>query len=519
MMRYVTHPESALGLEISTSRGSVSITFQPDDERAFVVGRSPHADLRLVGPRVGGVAFHLERRGRSVELFPADTGGTLFVDGRRVTAPLLLAPTAVVDLPGERLVLTTYDATGLAEASSVRLAEAGIAYVAALPSENDTTRLGIETGGPDSDEAIYEMKTTAFVPHHHLSHTLPLGPTGTDVIRASDLFKPPPQLVTDKITRAELYAPPPVPVTPPPVPVTPPPVPVTPPPASVAPPPVSVTPPPASVTPPPASVTPESPGPATTRCARRDTGASTFVGPAHASIGTDTTELDARKLGTRPATVTPRRSSPPPSTWASENPTVISAGPGRHGARLMLRRLGRALRAGGRKSPGDLVVALGLLARRRPLAVSVGTVASALAFAVTLSGAVRLAGYDERRSSRPAAVAMAKPKAPLALPSVAAAPAVVPSLVIRSAPPPPADSATPKARARGVVVDPEVAKAVADLASGRDAQARTAYTRLAARSPVNPAYEALSTLLARAASPDCEKKKAGTEAPCPEVKR
>jgi hypothetical protein len=68
-------------------------------------------------------------------------------------------------------------------------------------------------------------------------------------------------------------------------------------------------------------------------------------------------------------------------------------------------------------------------------------------------------------------------------------------------------------------VDAEVASAVSDLAAGRDAQARTEYTRLAARSPENPAYESLATLLARAASPECEKAKPGTSTACPEVKR
>ncbi len=560
MNQHTMNEESTLGVELSTSRGSLRITFQPHDERAFVVGTSPHADLRLSGPRVGGVAFHLERRGGGVELFPADTTRDLFVDGVRVTRPLLLAETAVVDLPGERLVLTSYDATGLAEATSVRLAEAGIAYVSALPSENDTTRIGIEDLGPDSD-AIYEMKTTAFVPEHvhemkttafvpehrtdldktvsfdgrrteklqvhQLSRTLPLGPTGTEVIRASDLYRPdapvapPVQVITDKITRAGLYAPPPALA-----------------PASVAPPsgaassaafvapapavPVSpiVSIPPAPVLAPvAASVPPESRGPATTRFDLPDPGARGPSPVPHASIGTDTTELDARKLGLAPPAAPLQRSSPPPSTWASDNPTTISAGPRGQRLRIALRRIGQSFKVGGRRGPGQLVVGLGLLARKRPLAVGASAVAIACALALALTGVAKLAGLGKAHGPRAVAASPAKPK-PSLMPSALPVAAVVPQLVIRSAPPPPpADSASPKPRPRGAVVDPDVAAAAADLAAGRDAQARTAYTRLAARSPENPAYESLATLLARAASTECEKDKSGTQAPCPEVRR
>lgn len=547
--------EITLGVDLSTNRGSLRITFQPGDERAFVVGGSPHADLRLQSPGVGGVAFHLERRQDHMELFPADTTRELLVDGCRVLGPVVLEPTAVVDLPGERLVLTTFDATGLEAATSVRLAEAGIAYVAALPAENATTLLGVESESPESDDAIYEMKTTAFVPPHaadihekqttafapmrspdldrtvsfdgrrtdrlpfsNLGRTLPLGPTGTEVVRRSDLAppaapEPPPQLVTDKIPRGALYAPPPAATS-----------------SSVAPPivpaPVLVpravsSPPPAVAVPAPPSLQPESCGPATTRFDHPvpHPAAPPPVAPSGA-IGTETTQLDARRLGLEMHGPAPQRSSPPPSTWASDNPTIMSSPPRGQRLRFALRRLGRALRDGSRKGPGELVVALGVQARRRPVAVSAGAIAVACALALALSGGARLAGYGKARPSRPAAAATTNPTPAPAIPP-APTPSVVPSMVIHLPPPAPAlaASAQAKPRPRGVPFDPEVATAAGDLAAGRDAQARADYTRLAARSPDNPAYESLATLLARAASPECEKATPGTAAACPEVKR
>ncbi len=540
-------------MELATRRGSLRLWFRPGDDRAFVVGNCAGADLRLTSASAGAVAFHLERRGARVELFPGDASREIYVDAGRVTRPVLLRQTSVIDVGEDRIVATTFDATELAQTVTFPRAGAERDRVTAPQRESDPTRLGLpapELAGPVTDA----LPTVAYAPGRtrepapspepprwERTEPLnfaerpvvrePLGPTGTQIVSAAELNPPrapAPEPRPDAVERSETPAPP----TPAP---------------EADPDGVALTRKRDAASEPPA------PKQATIADEPAQRSAPSAASPpAHVDkaperrrkdIGRATTALDVRALAppmvekapARPAT---RRPSP-----AVEQPTLVS--PPARGAGFLgaLGRFARGLATAGKRSPAENLAAVGRVARKRPLVVFTVSIMLACGGAVALTALSRLGPRSAPRTpqpplhsqvARPAGDASARASgalrpAPLGGPRTAisgsAPPAAsespppptsaVPELSIRA----PAPAAEPFASPAPAGADPDVAAAIDALVAGRDAEARLAYARLASRPGANPAYAALAALLTRAAGDVCQGAAAEDHPFCPEVKR
>jgi hypothetical protein len=170
-----------------------------------------------------------------------------------------------------------------------------------------------------------------------------------------------------------------------------------------------------------------------------------------------------------------------------------------------------------RRGASGLLGKLGVLAKRRPVPVALGALATALVGSLALVALAR-DPKPVRPMSRPlvaappkgAPLAKAEPVAPVA--------SSVPSVRVHGpkAPSAAASSAEPK-RAESGPVDPELVEATEHLVAGRDSQAKAAYARLARRSPDEPAYAVAARLLERMAA--CTDPNTRLQVSCPKVKR
>jgi hypothetical protein len=383
---------ATIGIELETSVGLRYATFPPGDDRAFVVGSAADADVRIARSAIDSIEFHIERVGDDLQLRLAHGAQKVFVNGRRVMGIATLGERSVIEFADQSIIAATFDASGLDGLLPVPDKEqSGIAYIMALPGENEPTRV--------------------FPPHPrqinvgvHDFPTVPLmlgdfpGPGFTEQIDLSQLQKPPLERSTT---------------------------------------------------------------------------------PAR-DLAADTTAFDVH-----PASVS---EAPPTSALTARAP----------------------------------LTRLGILAKKRPVPVVLAAVTLAAVFSVFLASASKSLGYATTHVSptRPPTTGIAPPPegVPLILASAIPAASVVIVRTTMVVPAPTTSASLSKATPSQGPLDPELAEATAHLAAGRDARAISAYARLAARSPENRAYSALSELLERFAAPVCS----GTTAAgisCPEVKR
>ncbi len=170
----------------------------------------------------------------------------------------------------------------------------------------------------------------------------------------------------------------------------------------------------------------------------------------------------------------------------------------------------------------SLLGKLGVLAKRCPVPVAVGALATALVASLALVALARDPKPTRSKSPPPAAAAngaiVAKAQPVASSGSSAPSAPSIPSVRVLGpkAPSAPAASAEPK-RAGSGPVDPELVEATEHLVAGRDSQAKAAYARLARRSPDELAYAVAAHLLERMAA--CTDPNTRLQVSCPKVKR
>ncbi|MFO7180107.1 MAG: hypothetical protein DIU78_015520 [Pseudomonadota bacterium] len=92
-------------LELELGDACALMELDADEDRAFSVGSSRYADVRIHGVGVSPIEFYLERRVDAVWLVPAYRGRALRVAGTRVTGPVALELPAVIEFAGRRAIV------------------------------------------------------------------------------------------------------------------------------------------------------------------------------------------------------------------------------------------------------------------------------------------------------------------------------------------------------------------------------------------------------------------------------
>jgi len=191
----------ALGLELETCVGVRHTLFPFGSERAFVVGSSPHADVRLAFAELAPVEFHIERCHDELRLFPASSLQRIRVNGRPVVGSARLAAACSIEFSGQYVFARTFDATGHEACEPPPHEPSGVAYLAALPAENATTRLALPVvprSLRDSDAAAHDVPTIVLRRPPGANAPVQWGPHGTEVLRREQLAQlaealPPPR--------------------------------------------------------------------------------------------------------------------------------------------------------------------------------------------------------------------------------------------------------------------------------------------------------------------------------------
>jgi len=152
----VVDPNSSIYVELSVSGVAHVAEFPPGEERAFVVGSTERASLRVNGVGVAPVQFHLEREDDVIWLIPAYGIADLSVNAISVLGPTPLAERSVVEFCDVRVYAAIREADPLS-ANDDRFATLDIGAQAAresyslrLPGENDSTVLAMRPVRPSA---------------------------------------------------------------------------------------------------------------------------------------------------------------------------------------------------------------------------------------------------------------------------------------------------------------------------------------------------------------------------------
>jgi len=156
-----------LDLEVENDR--TLLEFGAAEDRAFSVGSSPHADVRVRRRGVPPIAFYLERRGDAVWLVPAYRRSSLRVDAAFVIAPCRLGRSAQIEfsrVQARAALRTDNAAADVADVADVEVDDAPtalrestrrsrLAYLASLPDVHDRTEVSasqpaLEIASPSS---------------------------------------------------------------------------------------------------------------------------------------------------------------------------------------------------------------------------------------------------------------------------------------------------------------------------------------------------------------------------------
>jgi len=145
----IVDPDSSIYVELTVNGQTQVQEFPPHDERAFVVGSSARASLRVNGDGVSAVQFHLEREDGAIWLIPAYGVEDLSVDWMRVLGPTPLDVKSMIEFCQVRLHATITEADYLT-ADDDRLAvlepDAQLnseSYARNVPGEEDPTVLAM----------------------------------------------------------------------------------------------------------------------------------------------------------------------------------------------------------------------------------------------------------------------------------------------------------------------------------------------------------------------------------------
>ncbi|HKY34850.1 MAG TPA: hypothetical protein VJN18_02820 [Polyangiaceae bacterium] len=453
-------------LFVELSGAGVHHVFELDsDERAFVVGSSRQADLRLDHPGVAAVEFHIERVADVACLVPAYRGRRLRVNGAPASGAVPLVGRALVALGTLELelkVLHHEDEANATNRSSSAPRPLPLDYAATIPTDTAPTAVAMKPFVPDPLANV----PTQQIPVQRAP--LGLGPQQTE--RLAPVRPQPLQFpqMTERLQPMFPQGRAAVPVEPQQTqrltPMT------APPPSAGRVPALEI----------------RAVGAASTRAEAPQAAGATLANQ-------ETTSFDVAAV----APPAPRNESIDPRT------VVINATP--QGPR----QAGKAVSTKPPLGLNNLLTQVGALTKQRPVLAIGGAAIGAMILSFALVGATRVA--EPKRAPVPptssaSQPALSKPAASApAVPPLPAPPAMV-------AVPLPADTKPPAKTTKGPH-DPELASAVGHLAAGRISEASQAYSALAARPTGGEVYARTAALLSRRAT-SCA---SGSPTLCPEI--
>lgn len=492
-------PQRSLWLEVHHDGRSHVFCCAPNEERAIVLGSLPRADIRVSGLGIAPVHFHFERNGDRIMLVPT-YNAEVRVNAILVRGPVPIPQHAVVEFAGirlEALVRATPPERVDYPSLDIPDRESGISYLAALPTDTQTTKLALDPfPRVENLQAAIETRETPLESRADISrtqrierlapdlqtthvmerlqvvtaaipapgqHTARMERVAPETFRAAAV-EPTPVIGTHRLRRVPTVA------------------------VEAAEPPLS---------PPPPEI-PSSPA----GLGWQETTAFDLDGLKADLAPTPVPQLKAQQQGSTPPLSGPAMPAPPRAAGERSRPPLT-----------------RSVRPPPSSGFARAVSWLGERTKAQPVAMATIALGVAVTLALLMVGVSHVVGRDPRTSasSHAQAIDPAKPnevltgitRAPTPKAPVIDTPAV--PVAIALTPPSPV-SAEPRGGDQGSVL---ATTAAAHLVAGRYVEARAAYAELASAYPKSPAYQAIGRLLERRTSDACT----GTRATlsCPEI--
>lgn len=488
-------PQRSLWLEVHHDGRTQVFCFAPDEERAIALGSLPRADIRVARPGISPVHFHFEREGDRIILVPA-YNAEVRVNSILVQRPVPLPEHALLQFSGIRIeafVRSTSPERVDYPSLDIPDRESGISYLAALPTDTQTTKLALDPfprvanlqAAIETRETPLELRAdfsrtqrierlapelqttqvmerlqivTAAIPAPP-QHTVRMERVAPETFRAAAV-EPTPVIETHRLRPAPIVA------------------------VAAAEP---------ELSPPPPEM-PSSP----------------------AALGWQETtafDLDGLKADLAPTPVPQPKG--PPQVVAPQVAVHVPAPVAREASSPPLTR---SVRPSPSSKFSRVMSRVGERAKAQPVAVGVVALGAAVALALLMLGVAHVLRGALRAAATPHAQVGASTKSrnaatiaattPSETPRIAGAPLT--SAAIASTPP------SPPSTEGGVAPENAIATTAAShLRAGRYAEARAAYAALGSAHPENPAYQAMSRLLDRRTSGACGG--AAATPSCPEI--
>lgn len=488
-------PQRSLWLEVHHDGRAHVFCCSPNEERAIVLGSLPRADIRVSGLGIAPVHFHFERDGDRIMLVPT-YNAEVRVNAMLVRGPVPIPQHAVVEFAGiriEALVRATPPERVDYPSLDIPDRESGISYLAALPTDTQTTKLALDPfPRVENLQAVIETRETPLEFNADFSRTQRIERLAPD-LQATQVMErlqvvpaaiPTPGQQTARMERVapETFRAPVVEPTPViethrlrPVPIVA---------VAAAEPPLS---------PPPPEI-PSSP----------------------AGLGWQETtafDLDGLKADLAPTPVPqpkgpPQHVVPQPAVNVQALAVKETSSP----------PLTRSLRPPPSSKFSRAMSQIGERAKAQPLAVGMVALGAAVALALLMLGVAHVLRGAPRAIATPHAQVGASVKPPNAATGAGTTPSETPratnatstSAAIASTPPSPPSTERTTAPENALA-----AAAASHLVGGRYVEARAAYAELGSAHPENPAYQAMSRLLDRRTSGACSGARATPS--CPEI--
>lgn len=488
-------PQRSLWLEVHHDGRAHVFCCAPNEERAIVLGSLPRADIRVAGPGISPVHFHFEREGDRIVLVPT-YNAEVRVNSMLVQGPVPIPEHALVEFGGIRIeafVRLTPPERVDYPSLDIPDRESGISYLAALPTDTQTTKLALAAfPRVENVQAAIKTRETPLEFRSDVSQTRRIERLAPELQTTQVMERlqvvtaaiPAPGQHTVRMERVSSEAFRPTTVEPTPVieahrlrPVS----------AVAAP----------AAEPPLAPPPPEIPS-------------------SPAGLGWQETtafDLDGLKADLAP-TPLPQPKGPPQVVV----PQAAVHVPAPAVKEMSTPPLTRSVRPPPSSRFSRAMSRVGERAKVQPVAVGVVALGAAVALALLMLGVAHVLRGAPRATATPHAQAAATAKPPNAAKGAGTTPSETPraatatptSAAIASTPPSP-----PRTERSAVPENALAAAAASHLVAGRYVEARAAYAELGSAHPENPAYQAMSRLLDRRTSGACSG--AHATASCPEV--
>jgi hypothetical protein len=488
-------PEGLLWLEVRHGGRAHTFCCAPAEERAIVLGSLPHADIRVAGLAIAPVHFHFERDGDRLVVVPG-YNAELRVNAMLARGPVALPGHAVLEFSGIRIEAFVHSRRPeSADAPSLDIPEreSGIAYLSALPTETQTTKLALEAyPHVDNIQAGIETCENPLGRNDEISRTQRIVRSEhdhqtTEVMERLEVITAPIPAQPQHTVRMERVSP-----------------------DALRRPVVEAT--------PVIETRRIQPAAIVTGGAQESAPPPKEIPSSPAGLGwQETTAFDLDSLREDLAatsapvvTATVASTAPPPQTMP------VSSLPTSDKSSLPLMRRIPAPRP---SALGRVVTRLGEHAKTRPAMVAGGGLGASVAFALILVGLAHVFGPGPKAAPSlvpTSTTSVAVPVAIATTPTLQADVAGLPTLPKVAEPV--AASASSKLsepqRAAAPSASPE-AVAAAHLMAGRHLEARAAYAELSAVHPENPAYQIMTRLLEKRTGPSCGNRNPSPS--CPEI--